>query len=223
MNPNLQIAKEGNDPAGAAQRLGDLIDRVMDKCPDATVLVAMIISTCNEAQQVNTARYQALIPDIVRSRQSAGKHVIAVDFSTFPTSSLRDCIHPTNQGYRDFADYWYDFITQIPTDWIEAPNGNGPDRPTHPGLGANGGLDSGISPPNWGSNPIQVGSKAGIREAANKASNGGLRVCKGGPVWQGTGKIALGAGNNGDWKFDKHWEEVGRVADGLGRDPDHVR
>ncbi|KAK2749084.1 hypothetical protein CKAH01_06581 [Colletotrichum kahawae] len=160
MNPNLQIAKEGNDPAGAAQRLGDLIDRVMDKCPDATVLVAMIISTCNEAQQVNTARYQALIPDI---------------------------------GYRDFADYWYDFITQIPTDWIEAPNGDGPNRPTHPGPGANGGLDSGISPPDWGSNPIQVGSKAGVREAANKASNGGLR------------------------------EEVGRVADGLGRDPDHVR
>ncbi|KAF9875133.1 bkrf1 encodes ebna-1 protein [Colletotrichum karsti] len=124
MNPNLDIALEGNDPKDAAERLGKLVDQIVEACPDATVLVAMIINTLDEGQQKNTVPYQGHVPGIVSSRQAAGKHVLAVDFTTFPTSMLRDGIHPTNEGYRHFGDYWYDFITQIPSEWIQPPVGD---------------------------------------------------------------------------------------------------
>ncbi|KAK1448624.1 hypothetical protein CMEL01_07939 [Colletotrichum melonis] len=223
MNPNLNIAKQGNDPSRAASRLGKLIDQIVDACPDAVVLVAMIISTCEEAQQVNTAQYQALIPGIVQSRRAIGKHVLAVDFTTFPTGSLRDCIHPTNQGYRDFGDYWYDFISQIPSDWIRQPVGDDPDRPTLPGIDANGGLDGAIPSPSWGINPIQVSSRSSVRTAALLGGSGGERTCKGGPVWRATGMIASGFGKAGGWQYRKNWTEAGKVADGLKLDSKFVR
>ncbi|KAF6821435.1 bkrf1 encodes ebna-1 protein [Colletotrichum musicola] len=121
MNPNLDIAREGNDPKDAAERLGKLIDQIIDCCSDAVVLVAMIINTLDDGQQENTVPYQGYIPGIVASRQAMGKRVIAVDFTSFPTQLLRDGIHPTNEGYCHFGDYWYDFITQIPSDWIQPP------------------------------------------------------------------------------------------------------
>ncbi|KAK1523960.1 uncharacterized protein CCOS01_09047 [Colletotrichum costaricense] len=223
MNPNLNIAKQGNDPSRAASRLGKLIDQIVDACPDAVVLVAMIISTCEEAQQVNTAQYQALIPGIVQSRRAIGKHVLAIDFTTFPTGSLRDCIHPTNQGYRDFGDYWYDFISQIPSDWIRQPVGDDPDRPTLPGIDANGGLDGAIPSPSWGINPIQVSSRSSVRTAALLGGSGGERTCKGGPVWRATGMIASGFGKAGGWQYRKNWIEAGKVADGLKLDSKFVR
>ncbi|KAI9170782.1 hypothetical protein HJFPF1_00255 [Paramyrothecium foliicola] len=223
MNPNLGIAKEGNDPRGAAERLGKLIDQIAEACPDATILVAMIISTCDAAQQSNTAQYQGLVPEVVQIRRAAGKKVLAVDFTTFPISSLRDCIHPTNQGYRQFGDYWYDFISQIPKDWIKTPVGADPDRPSLPGIDENGGLAQNIPAPNWGRNPVQPSSKAAVKAAAEKAGNGGQRVCKGLPVWEGTGKIALGLGKNGPWKYEKNWIQAGKVADGLRLDPRYVR
>ncbi|KZL63616.1 gdsl-like lipase acylhydrolase [Colletotrichum incanum] len=128
MNPNPDISREGNDPQGAVDRLGELIDKIVKGCPDATVLVGMIISCHDEMQMRNIARFRTLIPGIVQMRQNAGKHVLAVDFSTFPKDALRDGIHPTNPGYRLMGDYWYDFITQIPTDWIQEPIGDDPHR-----------------------------------------------------------------------------------------------
>ncbi|OLN97153.1 putative endoglucanase X 1 [Colletotrichum chlorophyti] len=129
MNPNLDIAREGNDPDEAAGRLGTLIDQIVESCPDATVLVAMIIGCWDEAQFENIVQFQALIPGVVQQRRDAGKHVLAVDFTTFPLEFLRpDGIHPTNEGYRLFGDYWYDFICQLPSDWIQKPVGPDPDR-----------------------------------------------------------------------------------------------
>ncbi|OHE91508.1 GDSL-like Lipase/Acylhydrolase [Colletotrichum orchidophilum] len=128
MNPNLDIAKEGNDPHAAAGRLGSLIDQIVQNCPDATVLVAKIIGCHDPVQMSNIAQFDGLIQGIVEARQNTGKHVLAVDFSSFPMNALRDGIHPTNPGYRLFGDYWYDFITQIPSDWIKAPIGDDPRR-----------------------------------------------------------------------------------------------
>ncbi|EGR48797.1 uncharacterized protein TRIREDRAFT_107488 [Trichoderma reesei QM6a] len=60
---------------------------------------------------------------MVQQRRDRGQRILAVDFTSFPTSLLRDCIHPTNEGYKKFGDYWYDFITQIPREWINRPAG----------------------------------------------------------------------------------------------------
>ncbi|KAM3459088.1 hypothetical protein MY3296_000235 [Beauveria thailandica] len=147
MNPNHAVSTEGNDPAQAADRLGKLIDRIVGKCPDATVLVAMIIDTCDPSQEPQTLRFQKLIPGIVQKRRAAGRHVLAVDFTTFVPKHgneiLRDCIHPTNRGYRIMGDYWYDFLTQIPRGWIRAPVGKDPSRPALTAIrGRNGGTDN---------------------------------------------------------------------------------
>ncbi|KAM0437559.1 hypothetical protein ACHAPT_001923 [Fusarium lateritium] len=117
-----------NDPEEAAQRLGKLIDKMIKACPDAVILVAVIIGTCDNRREVGTPKYQALIPGVVKERRQAGHHVLAVDFSTFPMEDLRDCVHPTNEGYRLFGDYWYDFVTQIPSSWIKKPVGDDPER-----------------------------------------------------------------------------------------------
>ncbi|RFU73682.1 hypothetical protein TARUN_8577 [Trichoderma arundinaceum] len=123
MNPNSAISTEGHDPVAASERLGSLIDKMVTSCPDAVILVAMIIGTCNADQAPQSKVLQSLIPTVVASRLQAGKHVLAVDFSIFALTNLRDCIHPTNQGYHLVGDYWYDFISQIPQDWITKPVG----------------------------------------------------------------------------------------------------
>lgn len=128
MNPDNSISTEGNDPVAASLRLGSLIDKMMESCPDAVVLVAMIIGTCRAEQAPQTEMFQSLVPGVVMPRFQAGKHVLAVDFSTFALSNLRDCIHPTNQGYQLLGDYWYDFITQVPQNWITEPVGDDPTR-----------------------------------------------------------------------------------------------
>lgn len=128
MNPNHAISAEGNDPRGAVTRLGALIDQMIKACPDAVILVAMIIDTCDPAQSPATHEFQSLIPGAVQRRLDDGHHVLAANFTSFPTSQLRDCIHPTNQGYRLMGDYWSDFMAQVPRDWIQAPVGPDPDR-----------------------------------------------------------------------------------------------
>jgi hypothetical protein len=223
MNPNLGIATEGNNPREAAERLGVLVDKIIRECPGAVILVARIISTCDAAQQPRTAEYQNIIPDVIGRRRVAGAHVLVVDFTTFPIPLLRDCIHPSIEGYKVFGDYWINFVNQIPPQWIRNPIGPDPVRVNLPDLNANGGLDGNIPPPNWGDNPVAPSNKATIASAARIAGQESSRVCDSLPHWQGTGQIALGLGSNGDWRFRKNWVSKGKVADGIGRDHKHVR
>lgn len=127
MDLRPSISKEGNDPKDAATRLGDLIDKIVRYCPDAVVLVAIPLASC-DTEKPKMPIYRALIPGLVRQRRKDGDHVIAVDFSTFDLGELRDCLHPTNEGYSIMGDYWYDFITQVPKGWIKEPVGDDPKR-----------------------------------------------------------------------------------------------
>lgn len=142
MSPDISVSTEGRDPAAAAERLGALIDKMLQKCPDATILVAMIIGTTRPTKAPQTAQFRALIPGVVQTRSAAGKRVIAVDFTKFPTKLLRDGIHPTDDGYRAMGDWWYDFMTQIPPSWISVPEGPDPVRD----ISSNGGPDENIPP-----------------------------------------------------------------------------
>ncbi|KAH7131681.1 SGNH hydrolase-type esterase domain-containing protein [Dactylonectria estremocensis] len=126
---------------GAAERLGHLIDKVMAACPDAVILVAVLIPRCGDYTAASFPAFQSLIPKVVEQRRSGGGHVLAVDMSTFPESELHDCLHPTSEGYRELGHSWYDFVTQIPTSWINDPVGPDPERneTNTPGNGNNGG------------------------------------------------------------------------------------
>lgn len=225
MNPNPDISKEGNDPKEAAGRLGKLVDKMVTECPDATILVAMIINTCNEDQSPATKEFQKLIPDVAKQRKDDGKHVLAVDFTTFSTNDLRDCIHPTNDGYKIMGDYWYSFVSQIPENWIKNPVGPDPDN-DDADSSKNGGIDKDIPAPDWGKSPVQASSKEAVSDAVEFATNGEDRsaTCKENPEWRGAGKIALGGiGSNGDWKYKKDWVDEGEVAEGIGRENRYVR
>ena len=219
MSPDGSVSTEGNDPVEAAERLGDLIDKMIDKCPDATILVAMIISTTRAQQAPQTSRYQALIPGVAQTRAAAGKHVIAVDFTSFPTDLLRDGVHPTDKGYDTMGDWWYDFITQIPPSWILKPVGPDPTRD----IDANGGPDENIPPLDWGTSPIEVTSPSHIFEAAKSAALDARKSCKRNPHWYSTGKLASGRGVNGDFKFRSKWVSEGEVMPATGLDPKFVR
>lgn len=217
MNPSSGVSTEGHDPAEAAVRLGTLIDKMFDKCPDATILVAMIISTTRPTQIPQTVQYQALIPGLVQTRYAAGKHIIAVDFTTFDL--LQDGIHPTKPGYRVMGDWWYDFMTQIPKSWISEPVGDDPVRD----IGSNGGPDENIPPLDTGTSPIEVTSAAHIVNAAKWALGDKLKFCSKNPDWYSTGKLASGRGVNGDWKFSSKWLSEGQVMPATGLDPQFVR
>lgn len=226
MNERESVATEGNDPVAAAERLGDLIDQMVQACPDAVILVGMIVNTCDPVQSPRTQQYQSLIPGVVQRRLDAGKHVIAVSFTSFPTSSLQDCIHPTNAGYRELGHYWHDFLTQVPERWIKAPVGDDPDRPEDDDdadINKNGGMATNIPDPDWGTSPVKPSSKDAVKRAFDTAGEGGPASCNVAPQWHGTGQIAVGLGRNGDWKYKKHWVSQGKVADGIHRDPKYVR
>ncbi|KAH8894324.1 integrin alpha N-terminal domain-containing protein [Thozetella sp. PMI_491] len=207
MNPDPNISKQGNDPGQAADRLGNLIDQILAACPDATVLVAQIINTCDSNQEPQTQVFQSKIATMIGAR-FASKHVLGVNFTTFPISMLRDCIHPTNPGYRLFGDYWYDF---------SAPTG----------INANGGLDAGIPSPDVGATPVTTSSPAAIslafQNSLHQGGDGANRICIASPSWFSTGKIALGLGRDGDWKYQQNWVQAGKVADGIGKDSRYVR
>jgi hypothetical protein len=127
MDTRSSISREGSDPKDAALRLGQLIDKIMEYCPDAVILVAIPLSSC-DGYKPKMPGFRALVPGIVRQRRQNGEHVIAVDFSTFDLNDLRDCLHPTNDGYSIMGDYWYDFLTQVPDGWIKTPVGDDPER-----------------------------------------------------------------------------------------------
>ncbi|KAI5460565.1 SGNH hydrolase-type esterase domain-containing protein [Mariannaea sp. PMI_226] len=115
------LGREGNEPHGIAERLGGLVDQLIEACPDATILIAIIIGTCDPHKATGAPEYQSLIPATVQKRRAQGHHVLAVNFAAFPMDQLRDCIHPTNNGYKEMGHYWFDFITQIPVEWIQPP------------------------------------------------------------------------------------------------------
>ncbi|KAM0417078.1 hypothetical protein ACHAPT_012916 [Fusarium lateritium] len=131
MSSNEDTSLQGNNPKRAANRLGNLIDKMAEACPDAVILVSVIINTCDNANHIKqherTERFQKLIPGIVQQRRQEGKHVVAVDFSNWG-GNLSDCVHPTENAYDLMGDMWYSFLTQVNEDWIQAPQGADPVR-----------------------------------------------------------------------------------------------
>lgn len=142
LDTRSSISKEGSDPKDAALRLGQLIDKIVKYCPDAVILVAIPLSSC-DGYKPKMPEFRAMVPGIVRQRRQDGEHVIAVDFSTFDLNDLRDCLHPTNDGYSIMGDYWYDFLTQVPDGWIKKPVGDDPEREEEEENGVGGRIEAG--------------------------------------------------------------------------------
>jgi len=99
-------------PTGMADRLGTLIDHIVEDGPDVLLVVTTIIPIKQGSYGTVAETYNGMVPGIVQKRIDAGKHVILVDmFKNFPSAGLgSDGVHPNQQGYDWMAGIWYDAI-----------------------------------------------------------------------------------------------------------------
>jgi len=103
--------------AGAADRLGQLIDKIAVALPNALLVVSSIypFPGCKDTNYTptqcaaNVATYDAAIPGVIQQRVAQGQHVLPVDMSTPPTGALStDGVHPNDTvGYPWMGDTWY--------------------------------------------------------------------------------------------------------------------
>jgi lysophospholipase L1-like esterase len=125
-NPNIILLHIGtNDVNGninvgqAPQRLGALLDQIINDAPDALLVVAQIIPTTNQQTNTRVQAYNAAIPALVQARAAAGKHIELVDlftpFSSSPNfaSLMNDALHPNDSGYVVMGQTWFNAIEDV--------------------------------------------------------------------------------------------------------------
>jgi GDSL-like Lipase/Acylhydrolase family len=106
--------------AGASDRLGTLIDKIVAAVPDALLVVSSIypFPGCKSTNYTptqcaaNVAVYDAAIPGLIQQRAAKGAHVLFVDMSNMPSDGLSsDGVHPNiTTGYPWMGDNWYAVI-----------------------------------------------------------------------------------------------------------------
>lgn len=130
LRPNVVLLHAGTndlgikvDPADAPQRLATLLDKIVQACPDALVLVATVIPSRQSQIESRIETYNKPITSIVSQRASAIHHVALVDmFDAVAISDLADDFHPNDDGYKKMADQWRWAIDQADTKgWINKP------------------------------------------------------------------------------------------------------
>lgn len=103
----------------APARLSALVDQIVADDPAATLLVANLLASTNAKIALAEPAYNAVIPPMVASKQSAGKHVMFVDMGAVTTADLADGEHPNDVGYQKMADAWSNAIQAAVVDgWI---------------------------------------------------------------------------------------------------------
>lgn len=103
----------------APNRLGSLIDDILCKCPNTTLIVAQIISASNSGTESRIKTYNAAIPGVVADRRARGFKIMTVDMSSMDTWA--DGLHPTDDGYNEMASWWYEAIQEADSlGWITA-------------------------------------------------------------------------------------------------------
>ncbi|KFY32373.1 hypothetical protein V493_00257 [Pseudogymnoascus sp. VKM F-4281 (FW-2241)] len=116
----------GADVTGPAARLGSLIDQISAACPDASILVSLIIRASDVQSRVDT--YNTLVKKVLTDRAQNGKHVDLVDMTkVLGAGDMADGLHPNDSGYAKMAQAWLESIKRANTfGWVKDPvNGGG--------------------------------------------------------------------------------------------------
>ena len=69
------------DDRGAIDKLSTLLDYILERCPDAVLIVAQIVGTPLATVQKRYDAFNAKIPGVVKRLVDAGKKVIAQDMT----------------------------------------------------------------------------------------------------------------------------------------------
>jgi lysophospholipase L1-like esterase len=123
--PNIVMLMIGTNDVGlsldlpnAPTRLGNLIDTILATDPSVLLVVAQIVpakDTRGNADMNRRVReYNASIPNLVKARAGAGKHIVSVDMygaftadSNYTNDYMANDLHPNDAGYAVIADTWY--------------------------------------------------------------------------------------------------------------------
>ncbi|WP_327035067.1 FG-GAP-like repeat-containing protein [Micromonospora ureilytica] len=127
----------------APDRLRALIERIVERAPETTVLVATLVPSLDSATNARIQQYNARIPGIVEELDSNGLPVRLVDMNAVTTADMTDGLHPNNNGYRKMAEA-YDRA-------VESALAEGLIRP--PMIGDNQACGSSTTPPTSGPRP----------------------------------------------------------------------
>ncbi|KAL8800895.1 MAG: hypothetical protein Q9200_007106 [Gallowayella weberi] len=110
------------DYNGSTQRLGSLLDFLLEKLPDATILVCQIVGSKDAATNVRINKFNTKIPRLVEQRP--GKHIIVVNMTSIQADQLVDGTHPNDHGYRVMDRQFHDGIEKaLALGWVKPPSG----------------------------------------------------------------------------------------------------
>lgn len=105
------------DLEAAPERLGLLLDRIIENAPEALIVVAQIVPTTDDAINTRVQAFNAAIPALVAERAAAGAHIVSVDMygaftsnGNYKSELMDDTLHPKDAGYVVMADTWYEVI-----------------------------------------------------------------------------------------------------------------
>ena len=106
---------QGATASTMTDRLGTLIDKLVNAAPNALIVVAKITPLKNTSYNSTATSYNAAIPGAVQTRATAGKHVIVADMNTGFTSAMlsSDGVHPNQSGYSYMGDQWYSLVSNV--------------------------------------------------------------------------------------------------------------
>lgn len=99
---------QNQDVTDAPTRLKNLIDQILDSCPNATIFVASLIPSADDATQANIIQYNYALPAVVAARSDAGHEVFLVDMfrQLDQYSDLADELYPNDSGYKKMGEAW---------------------------------------------------------------------------------------------------------------------
>jgi hypothetical protein len=97
------------------ERLGTLLDKLINAAPNALIVVAKITPLNNAGSNATIKTYNDAIPGLVQARAAAGKHIMLGDMNTGFTSAMlsNDGVHPNKSGYDFMGDTWYTLISSF--------------------------------------------------------------------------------------------------------------
>jgi lysophospholipase L1-like esterase len=108
------------DLANAPARLGTLIDLIFTTKPDVMLVLAQIVPTTDDTENMRVQTYNAAMSALVSTRVAQGKRIVLVDMygaftanAGYKAAYMSDGLHPNDDGYVVMASVWFPAIVNV--------------------------------------------------------------------------------------------------------------